>query len=218
MVKKPTEVESIEKLYGHDGSLQEILSMFPTEMHPLIGEISIPTDGGLQLSHSIVEGECMGASDGSLLKEFHQVRGGFGYALSQFKSDDNSVHGIGVCPKADEMSSQTSEHQGLLGLLCVLHAMCIKYKLCKEECWGTVIIVIDNKNVVERAENEQHPYNIGDFQVPDQDLWLITTELIEALPIKLDIRWIRGHQDSDEHGDKIHGPYTRAVTMNILTD
>ena len=218
MVKKPTEVESIEKLYGHDGSLQEILSMFPTEMHPLIGEISIPTDGGLQLSHSIVEGECMGASDGSLLKEFHQVRGGFGYALSQFKSDDNSVHGIGVCPKADEMSSQTSEHQGLLGLLCVLHAMCIKYKLCKEERWGTVIIVIDNKNVVERAENEQHPYNIGDFQVPDQDLWALTTELIRSLPIHIRCQWIKGHGDVNARGEVVYGPFKRETQLNIWTD
>ena len=80
------------------------------------------------------------------------------------------------------------------------------------------MIYIDNKAVVERGNIRQDIINISDYAVPDQDLWLITTELIEALPIKLDIRWIRGHQDSDEHGDKIHGPYTRAVTMNILTD
>ena len=111
----------------------------------------------------------------------------------------------------------TTEHYGLLGLLILLHGICKKYKLCKEECFDSVVIYIDNKAVVERGNIRQDIINISDYAVPDQDLWLITTELIEALPIKLDIRWIRGHQDSDEHGDKIHGPYTRAVTMNILT-
>ena len=112
----------------------------------------------------------MCASDGSLLQEFHQVRGGFGYVVCQHNSDKGSVHGIGVCPGMDEMSLQTSEHQGLIGLLCVLHAMCIKYRLCKYECWGMITIVIDNKNIVERAENTKEPYNISDYQVPDQDL------------------------------------------------
>ena len=72
-----------------------------------------------------MEGECKGASDGSLVKDFYAVRGGFGYVLSRQQTDEGSITGIEISPDTDEMSSQTTEHQGLIGLLCVLHAMCI---------------------------------------------------------------------------------------------
>ena len=71
----------------------------------------------------------------------------------------------------DGMSSQTTGHQGLIGVLCVLHSMCIQFQLCQEECWGEIMIVIGNKNVVERAVKAQEPYNTSNYQVPDQDLW-----------------------------------------------
>ena len=80
---KPSEIETIVDLYGMEGSLEEILLKFPMVMHPMIGKVTFPEDGGLQLCHSIVEGECKGASDSSLVKDFYEVKGGFWYVLSQ---------------------------------------------------------------------------------------------------------------------------------------
>ena len=216
--RKPSEIDTIVDLYGTEGTLEEILLQFPTVMHPMIGQVTFPEDGGLQLCHRIVEGECKGVSDGSLVKDFYEVKGGFGYVLSQNNSDHGSITGIGTSPETDEMSSQTAEHQGLIGLLCVIHAMCIKFKLCHEECWGNTTIYIDNKNVVERAGKAQEPYNISDYQVPDQDLWSLTTSLIRVLPIKLNIKWIRSHQDTNTYGEVIHGPFRRHTQLNIWTD
>ena len=216
--KKLTEVERIKLLDGSEGSVEKILELFPEELKSMIGEVTIPADGGQCISDSIVEGECVCASDGSLRQEFHKVKGGFGYVLCHQNTDKGNIQGIGVSPETDEMSSQTSEHHGLIGVLCVLHALCIKYLLCKEECWGEVTIFIDNKNVVERATNEQQPYNLSDYQVPDQDLWAITTELMKSLPIRTRCKWVRGHSDSNEFGMKICGPFTREVQLNILTD
>ena len=216
--RKPSEINSIIQLYGTEGTLTEILESFPSELQPMIGSVEIPEDGGLALSHSIVEGECLGASDGSLMRTFYEVRGGFGYVLSNRTNDQGSIEGIGVSPSMDDMSSQTTEHQGLLGLLCLLHAMCIKFLLCKEECWGEITIFIDNKNVVSRAGREQEIYNISDYQVPDQDLWAMTTMLIKALPISIKCKWVKGHSDTNEKGEIIHGPFWRSTQLNIWTD
>ena len=143
--KKLTETEKIQNLYGTEGSLEEILQSFPDELQAMIGEVRLLEDGGQILCDSIVEGECLAASNGSLRQEFHGTKGGFGYVLCHQNSDTGSVEGIGISPDTDEMSSQTTEHQGLIGVLCLLHALCIKYLLCKEECWGKVTIFIDKK-------------------------------------------------------------------------
>ena len=216
--RKATEVEMINSLYGDDGTVEEILSRFPQELQIFLGEVSMPDDGGLRLSESIVEGECCGASDGSLLQGFNAVRGGFGYVLCQNNSDDSSIQGVGVSPASDEMSSQTSEHQGLLGLLCIIHAVSIKFLLTREECWGSITIYVDNQNVVKRATTAQTPYNIGDYHVPDQDLWALTTAMVDALPIDINIKWIRGHGDTNDRGEVIHGPFRRNTQLNIWTD
>ena len=85
---KLTEIEKIKNVYGHEGTLREILAEFPAELQPMIGAVRIPEDGGLSLCHSIVEGDCLGASDGSLLQDFYEVRGGFGYVLSHKFTDE----------------------------------------------------------------------------------------------------------------------------------
>ena len=216
--KRKTEIEIILEIYGKEGNIHEILSHFPRGLLPMIGEVTVPDDGGLRLSQSIVEGDCIGASDGSLLRDYNDVRGGFGYTLCQRNTDIGSVQGIGVSTMSDEMSSQTSEHQGLIGLLCIIHALCIKFLLTEGECWGEITIWIDNKSVVERAEKEQEIYNISDYQVPDQDLWAITTALINSMPIKLKCKWIRGHGDENETGEKIYGPFWRNTQMNMKSD
>ena len=165
-----------------------------------------------------MEGICISASDGGMMKSFREVRGGYGYAVGDKHNKAENIEGIGVCPFSDRMSSQTAEHYGLLGLICVLHAICIKYKLTEDECFGEVMILIDNKNVVKRMEQEHDPFNISDYRVPDYDLWKLSTELVKRMPIRLKFKWIKAHQNETEGGEKVNGPFHREVEMNILVD
>ena len=199
-------------------SLRQMLNCVPDNLKLMVGKIHLPEDEGLKIGESIVEGTCIGASDGSLIREYERTRGAHGYTLQEKDDERNGIDGWGPSPDSDDISSMTTEHYGLLGLLVMLHMICKKFKLCKEECFGRVTIYIDNKTVIERGNERQNLINISDYSVPDQDLWLLTTELIEALPIRITLKWVRGHQDSNVYGDKTHGPFTRDVMLNIKVD
>ena len=116
------------------------------------------------------------------------------------------------------MSSLTTEHYSLIGLLVLLHGLCKSYKLCQDECFGKVVIYIDNKSVVVRGTMEQELINISNYAVPKQDLWTLTTELINTLPIDIELRWIKAHQDTNKYGRTINGPFNKEVSLNILAD
>ena len=97
-------------------------------------------------------------------------------------------------------------------------SICKKYKINRDECFDSVRIYIDNKTVVERGSKEQTLINLSDFSVPEQGLWTLTTELIQALPIKVTLKWVKGHQDENSFGEKIHGPFIKEVILNIRVD
>ena len=141
--------------------LSELLSHAPRALRTFLGEIILPQDNGLYISEAIVAGECLGASDGSLIKGFKTIKGGHGYALRGRDSIKNEILGLGPSPTSDSMSSMTTEHYGLLGLLVLLHRICKKFRLCQEECFDSVIIYIDNKTVVERGRKKQEKLTSG---------------------------------------------------------
>ena len=116
------------------------------------------------------------------------------------------------------MSSQTSEHYGLLGIICTLHAIYIKYKLQENEMFGEVVIYIDNKTVVTRGNKEPMNINMSDYSIPDFELWALTSKIKKALPIKVRCVWVKGHQDTNSYNKKIHGPFSRPVQLNMITD
>ena len=213
-----SESKQLENMWTDGLGLKEILRCIPPSLQQVMGEITIPIDDGEYISESIVSGTCIGASDGSLKKGFKESRGGHGFALRNQDNIKNEITGYCRSPTSDEMSSLTIEHYGLLGLLVLLHGVCKRFKLCKEECFDKVLIYIDNSTVVRRGNERQELINISDYSVPDQDLWTLTTELMDTLPIEVELRWIKGHQDTNAYGEKLHGPFTRPVMMNILTD
>ena len=117
------------------------------------------------------------------------------------------------------MSSLTIEHYGLIGLLVLLHGLYKSFKLCRDECFGKVVIYIDNKKaVVIRGAKEHELINISNYAVPEQDLWMLTMELINTLPIDIELRWIKAHQDTNKYGRTINGPFNKEVSLNILAD
>ena len=194
------------------------MQKIPVPLRDMVGTIELPLDEGLAMSEAIVDGRCIGASDGSLIRKFQKQEGAHGYALREYGRENDDIIGYGPSPTSDDMSSMTTEHFGLIGLLVTLHMMCLKYSLYQEECFDSVLIYVDNKTVVERCNKKQVLINLSDYSVPDQDLWALTTELLEKMPIRVEIIWLRGHQDENRHGNKIHGPFPKEVQMNILVD
>ena len=136
-------------------SLPEIMSLAPRALRILSGVITFPQDDGLKISKAVVAGECLGASDGSLKQGFRTIHGGHGYTLRGSDFNDNDIQGSGPSPNSDMMSLMTTKHYRLLGLPVLLHGLCKKYKLCREECFNSVLIYIDNKAVVERGRKNK---------------------------------------------------------------
>ena len=198
--------------------LRDIISKVPANLQPMIGEVSIPTDDGLRISEAIVAGNCVGASDGSLICNYDRTRGGHGYCLIDRNEEHEHLQGWGPSPDSDDMSSMTTEHYGLIGLLVTIHILCKKYKLRREECFDEITIFIDNQTVISRGKERQELINLSDYSVPDQDLWQVTTDLIDALPVEIKLKWVKGHQDTNTHGDKIYGPFKCDVMLNIIVD
>ena len=213
-----SETDIILQLGNEYNGLTELIEQLPQSLKIMVGEILIPEDEGLSMSEAIVDGRCIGASDGSLLNEFQWKRGSHGYALRETGRTREDIVGYGLSPESDDMSSMTTEHFGMIGLLVLLHVICIQYSLVEEECYDKVIIYVDNKTVVERCNTTQNLMNLSDYSVPEQDLWSLTTELIKKLPISIDIVWVKGHQNENKFGDIINGPFQQDVQMNILAD
>ena len=213
-----SEVEQMARTMEEDSTLHEMVEVLPRSLRLLVGEITLPRDGGNALGESVVDGTCVGASDGSLVRDYTETKGSHGYVLSSTNPEVGEIAGWGPSPESDEMSSMTTEHFGLIGLLVTLHLLCKKFKLTEDECFDSVLIYIDNKTVVERGTEKQELINLSDYAVPDQGLWSLTTELINKLPIKIEIRWVKGHQDENRFGEKIHGPFKKEVMMNIQVD
>ena len=198
--------------------LRDILSAVPENLQAMVGEVAIPEDEGITISEAIVEGTCVGASDGSLIQDHDRTRGSHGYAIRNKNNGNYGMEGWGPSPDSDGMSSMTTEHYGLIGLLVVVHIICKMYKLSSDECFDELVIYIDNKTVISRGNEAQELINLSDYAVPDQDLWRLTTELIKALPIKIRIKWVRGHQDTNVYGELTYGPFACDVMMNIRAD
>ena len=130
-------------------SMQEMIMGLPISLQVFVGEVAFPHDEGISIGETIVDGTCVGASDGSLIRKYKHTKGSHGYVLSSKNQEVQEIQGWGASPESDEMSSLTTEHYGLLGLLVLLHMVCTKFKLCREECFDSVIIYIDNNSTVE---------------------------------------------------------------------
>ena len=213
-----SETDMILKIPRGESSLQELLDQLPTALEGMVGKVIIPADDGLAISEAIVGGYCLGASDGSLIQGFRTRRGSHGYALCTSNENNEMIEGFGPSPDSDSMSSTTTEHYGVIGLLVILHMVSKKYLLCRNECYDSVRILVDNKTVVERCNRPQEVINISDYAVPDQELWALMTELLRQLPIDVEMEWIKSHQDTNEFGERINGPFSQEVNMNIIVD
>ena len=54
--------------------------------------------------------------------------------------------------------------------------------------------------------------------VPEYDLWRLIWDCKHSTSVKINVKWVKGHQDEDTKGQKIHGPFQREVQLNIDMD
>ena len=115
------------------------------------------------------------------------------------------------------MTSQTTEHYGLLSIIILLHCICAAENISKTDN-ANIEVYIDNKEVGYRGNNLFEPQNVSEYLEPDADLWALTSQLLLQLPIDVKIQWIKSHQDEDENGIRIYGPHKLPTQMNIDSD
>ena len=104
------------------------MAELPLSLRQAISKIKIPEDGGLTIGEAMVEGTCVGASDGSLITDRGRSRGSHGYALRVGNRDLEDIEGWGPSLDSDDMTSMTTEHYRLIGIITMIHVICKKYQ------------------------------------------------------------------------------------------
>ena len=83
---------------------------------------------------------------------------------------------------------------------------------------GKAILTSDNEEAVNRTNNELTTTNVSETHTPDYDLWKLIWELKGKLPVRIEAKWVKSHQDKCKQGKKIFGPFPREVELNIEMD
>ena len=81
-----------------------------------------------------------------------------------------------------------------------------------------VLTWLDNEEVVKRCNKPPGGLNVKEYLKHDYDIWRLYHNLKEELPFAVESRWVQGHQDENDKGEKIHGPFLRVPQLNIKMD
>ena len=133
-----------------------------------------------------------------------------------YEDDKYKIIGYGATPSTTDMSSTTTEHYGVLAVLTLLHAMNKMYK--HEVQFLPITIISDSKETVERANKIDDPTNISKTLTPDYDLGEMIRQLKTDLPYRINVTWIKAHQDKNSKGKKAYGPLTQEAYLNCKAD
>ena len=103
-----SEIDDMLTIDHEDYGMKALMKKIPEPLLCMVGEIDIPLDEGLSMSEAIVDGRCIGASDGSLHRTFQEQKGSHGYALREKERVKEDILGHGPSPSSDDMSSMTT--------------------------------------------------------------------------------------------------------------
>ena len=227
-MQRMTEKEIIEQMYDsvsdiHDKTRWEL----PPSLSGLVETTSMPHEQVQKLIDKIKYGNVVGACDGSLLT-LNRIQGqdytpntvgSYGFILQDEDNNTNYLQGSHVSPTSNTMSTLTTESFGCLAILTMLHLLSAQGQLHKYEgIMNPVTIALDNQEVLDRTYNDPTETNISDFMCPEWDLWKMMRLLKRLLPIRVNFVKIKSHQDVNEMGQTIHGPYDLMTTMNMEAD
>ena len=137
------------------------------EMQVFPQYLSLPQDDGQQLWQYLQSGQLIGATDGTHIPTAMVACGAF---ILAYKLDlDLCVKGGSKCRYTHEMSSQTSEHYGVIGIVVMLIIFTVKYGIPPGR--HTIDIWMDNAEVLRRTGiDKQGTLKLSDYDVTDYSL------------------------------------------------
>jgi hypothetical protein len=174
-------------------SLKDKFNVLPEKFKNIIGEITLPSNDGVALIKALREGDALLASDGSFLQEPYM--GTHAYKLLPKSDPDLSIYGLAYSPNSNKMSSSPTEHYGAISVLIILVVLSIHFD---DDCstWPGTILLIDNKEVVDRGNSTPLFLNVRTYLMHDYDLWMLMVELQKFLGFTVMFEWIKSHQTS----------------------
>ena len=225
---RPTEEVILRKMYGSVGDIHDMAQWELPESLGCLLETTVMTQSKtLELVQCIKYGHLVGACDGSLLTQSSQAfedyrpntAGSYGYILQNADNNNVYVQGCHISPHSNTTSTLTTESFGCIALLTVIHLLSAQGQLhiYKEEV-QPIEIGIDNQEVLDRTQTDPPDMNISDMMGPEWDLWKMLRMLIRVIPIPLHFVKVRAHQDVNEKGERIYGPFNLMTTMNMEAD
>ena len=112
--KIPSDIETvIEMKSTQDSTMETLYEMMYQHMKTICGNINLLQDNGEQLKQALLDGYLVVAPcDGSLSQ--YEGDGTHAYISCEEGSWDNIIEGHTDTPSSDEISSQTTEHYGLI--------------------------------------------------------------------------------------------------------
>ena len=213
---KQNEIELLERM-DWNNTVSEIIEALPQVWRQMLGNIQIPEDEGKYIYHSLHKGDVIGASDGSVVELNNESYGGHSYSAQSWNTDNLRICGEAPTPHSTKVTSLTTELYGLMATTLVIYILSKKYGT-QYPASTTINITADNEQAIQMGNEWNPPLNISETNTHEYDLWVLLYQLKQASPVNLTYTWIKGHQDQLKSGEKIFGPFTRPVQLNIQMD
>lgn len=203
-----------------DQNIETLIAKLPHSIGSLLQKLQTPMDDGASLYESMIDGELIGASDGSLRKENGLVYGGYAFSLQSTKDDKGRMIGYASTPRSNDMTSLTSEMYGVLATTVCVY--CIwkqnQHRYPGISTFPAVKVYLDNKEAIDKANAKTTKLNVSEHLKPEYDLETTLWDIQSILPVKIKYIWVKGHQNELKDGTKIFGPFPRDVQLNIDMD
>jgi hypothetical protein len=191
-------------------TLQEAVTVLPESEKWAVESCNIPENVDFVIAQAIRNGIAVAASNGS----FDEATGiaTSGYQLCSATTElqfDNSITGANQSPgEAEDQSSYRSKLAGILGVLVMVQSLCTLYEIQE----GAIEVALDNKSAAEQSAGD---WLLCPWQ-QDYDMLLDIRSCLQALPIQVNFRWVKGHQDSSppSNGQELDA----WAKMNITAD
>ena len=199
--------------------LIDTIRNLPRELREILHELEFPADDGIDIALGILEGNALGACDGSLHQKDRGHRGGYGFSIQLKQGDKNSIKGWSPTPLTNKMTSLTSEFYGALATMLLLFVVQLQYNdLLRFTKNNKIVVWIDNKDAIKRSAELQERMNVSEMMVPEYDIEKLVWDIKSLLPFQVKLMWVKSHQNETKDGKPIFGPFCREVQLNCEVD
>ena len=153
-----------------------------------------------EIANQVLAGNLITCSDGS---STDAGGGAFGYVIATSEGQ-RLIHGKGPAPGAHPNSFR-SEAYGVLAIVRWLHHAYVQWPIDHKPI---ITHYLDNSSVIRRIERTLETTWMAPNQrlLPEQDVIDEIVATIKTLPIQLEIKWVKGHQDSTIPYDQLPLP------------